>query len=100
MSAQGHYDPVPQEAPPPRMEGFGSADVSTPLHYGSVNDGRMRNDGLEQKIKKQYWKTKQTLIQKMGKDQDEFVVAGDMDIDMKLEVCVCMHGCVSVCVHM
>jgi len=82
----GQYNPVPQQAIPPRMPGFGSADVVQPLHYGSVNDGRLRNDGLEQKIKKQYWKTKQTLIQKMGKDQDEYVVAGDLDIDMKLEV--------------
>ena len=68
------------------MEGFGSADVTTPFHYGSVHDGRYRNDSLEQKIKKQYWKTKQTVIQKFGKEQDEFIVAGDAAIDTKLEV--------------
>ena len=87
---QGQVDPTPQEgtgAFPPRMQGFGSADITTPLHYGSVNDGRIRMDGLEQKLKKQYWKTKQTFIQKLGKDQDEYVIAGDTEIDMKLEVC-------------
>ncbi len=89
MTMQGQYDPLPREPPPPpRMEGFGSAGVASPLFYGSVNDGRMRMEGLEQKLKKQYWKTKQTFIQKLGKNQDEFVVAGDVDIDMKLEVCV------------
>lgn len=75
------------ESLPSKMQGFGSADVTTPLYYGSVNDGRIRMDGLEQKLKKQFWKTKQTFIQKLGKDQDDFVTAGDTEIDMKLEVC-------------
>lgn len=71
---------------PPGMQGFGSADMTTPFHYGSVHDGHFRSDSLEQKLKKQYWKTKQTVIQKLGKNQDEFIVAGDADIDTKLEV--------------
>ena len=70
------------------LEGFGSADVTTPFHYGSVADGIRHNPSLEQKLKKKYWKTKQTVIQKLNKSQDEFVVAGDADIDTKLEVCV------------
>ena len=69
-----------------RMEGFGSADVTTPFNYGSVADGIRHNPSLEQKLKKKYWKTKQTVIQKLHKSQDEFVVAGDADIDTKLEV--------------
>lgn len=78
-------DPSPS-TPSPNMEGFGSADVSTPFHYGSVHDGQYRSDSFEQKLKKQYWKTKQTVIQKLGKNQDEFIVAGDAEIDTKLEV--------------
>ena len=70
------------------MSGFGSSDLTTPFYYGSVHDGIFRNDSLEQKLKKQYWKTKQTVIQKLGKNQDEFIIAGDTDIDTKLEVCV------------
>lgn len=69
------------------MEGFGSADLTTPFHYGSVYDGNYRSDTLEQRLKKQYWKTKQTVLQKLGKNQDEFIVAGDAGIDTKLEVC-------------
>ena len=68
------------------MEGFGNATFLTPLHYGSVEDGRNPSPSLEQKLKKKYWKTKQTMIQKLGKTQDEFVIAGDSDIDTKLEV--------------
>ena len=68
------------------MQGFGSSDMTTPFHYGSVRDGQFKQDSLEHKLKKQYWKTKQTVTQKFGKSQDEFVVAGDTDIDTKLEV--------------
>ena len=68
------------------LQGFGSADVTTPFHYGSVVDGIHHNPTLEQKLKKKYWKTKQTVIQKLHKSQDEFVIAGDADIDTKLEV--------------
>ena len=68
------------------LEGFGSADITTPFHYGSVADGVHSNPSLEQKLKKKYWKTKQAVLQKLHKSQDEFVVAGDADIDTKLEV--------------
>ena len=70
----------------PGMSGFGSADMTTPFHYGSVHDSHLRSDTLEQKLRKQYWKTKQTVLQKLGKGQDEFIVAGDAEIDTKLEV--------------
>lgn len=68
------------------LQGFGSADVTTPFNYGSVADGITHHPSLEQKLKKKYWKTKQTVIQKLHKSQDKFVVAGDADIDTKLEV--------------
>lgn len=68
------------------LQGFGSADVTTPFNYGSVADGITHHPSLEQKLKKKYWKTKQTVIQKLNKSQDKFVVAGDADIDTKLEV--------------
>ena len=70
------------------MEGFGSADFmsSTPLSYGSVQDGMTTNPSIEHKLKKTYWKTKQTVIKKLKKAEDSFVVAGDTDIDAKLEV--------------
>jgi len=68
------------------MEGFGSEEVMrSPFNYGSVEDG-MLADSLEKKLRNQYWKAKQSVIEKLGKSQDEFVVAGDADIDTKLEV--------------
>lgn len=75
------------------LQGFGSADVTTPFNYGSVADGITHNPSLEQKLKKKYWKTKQTVIQKLHKSQDKFVVAGDADIDTKLEVWLALALC-------
>ncbi|XP_070569609.1 islet cell autoantigen 1-like isoform X21 [Ptychodera flava] len=38
------------------------------------------------KVQRQYWVTKQAVIKKFGKKEDEFVVAGDAELDAKLEV--------------
>ena len=67
------------------MEGFGSSECAT-YNYGSVEDGYVQNPTLEQKLRKQYWKTKQTVRSKLKKSEDEHVVASDADIDIKLEV--------------
>lgn len=42
-------------------------------------------DSLKGKIEHKYWKGKQTVIEKFGKQQDEFVVAGDAEVDARLE---------------
>jgi hypothetical protein len=41
--------------------------------------------GLKGKIEQKYWKTKQKAIEKLGKDQDEFVISGDAEVDARLE---------------
>ncbi|KAK3593496.1 hypothetical protein CHS0354_037019 [Potamilus streckersoni] len=38
------------------------------------------------KMKETYWTTKQAVIQKLGKKEDEHVVASDAELDAKLEV--------------
>ena len=68
------------------MDGFGSTDFETPFHYGSVKDGLSYSPSIEQRFKKQYWKTKQSVRQKLNKKEDQFVVAGDALVDAKLEV--------------
>ena len=68
------------------MEGFGNTNVDSTCNYGSVKDGYAYNPSFEQRLKKQYWKTKQSVRQKLNKREDEFVVAGDAAIDVKLEV--------------
>jgi hypothetical protein len=67
------------------MEGFGSANTET-YNYGSVDDGFVQNPTIEQRFRRKYWQTKQTVRTKLKKDEDEHVVAGDADIDAKLEV--------------
>ncbi|KAF6776008.1 hypothetical protein AHF37_05010 [Paragonimus kellicotti] len=39
------------------------------------------------KLTKGFWTTKQALIAKFGRKQDENIVASDADLDSKLEIC-------------
>ncbi|XP_072180820.1 islet cell autoantigen 1-like [Diadema setosum] len=41
---------------------------------------------VKNRMQQQYWVTKQTMIKKLGRKEDEFVVAGDAELDAKLEV--------------
>lgn len=38
------------------------------------------------KLRSKYWTTKQMVIKKLGKEEDEFVIASDADVDAKLEL--------------
>ncbi|XP_037074659.1 islet cell autoantigen 1-like isoform X1 [Pollicipes pollicipes] len=38
------------------------------------------------RVQQQYWTTKQTLLRKLGKKEDEYVVASDSELDAKLEL--------------
>jgi hypothetical protein len=38
------------------------------------------------KLRSKYWTTKQLVIKKLGKEEDEFVIASDADVDAKLEL--------------
>nr|XP_002731714.2 PREDICTED: islet cell autoantigen 1-like [Saccoglossus kowalevskii] len=58
---------------------------------GSSYDRHVQNYGnqpksMASKVQRQYWVTKQTVMKKFGKKEDEFVVAGDAELDAKLEV--------------
>lgn len=44
------------------------------------------------KLQSQYWTTKQQVIKKLGKKEDEFVVASDATLDAKLEVITVMQS--------
>lgn len=81
------------------MQGVGKKAGPNTLFYGSVHDESGQAASLETKIKKRYWETKQSLIQALGKDQDEHFIADDADIDLRLQVkdhslrglfCVCL----------
>jgi hypothetical protein len=38
------------------------------------------------KLRSKYWTTKQLVIKKLGREEDEFVIASDSDVDAKLEL--------------
>ncbi|UJR37806.1 hypothetical protein I4U23_030496 [Adineta vaga] len=49
--------------------------------YGENQD----QTGLN-KLRSKYWTTKQLVIKKLGREQDEFVIASDADVDAKLDL--------------
>lgn len=53
-------------------------------NYG-YNPYRPSPGGIKGKVEQKYWHTKQTMIQKLGKEQDSYVVAGDSEVDARLE---------------
>lgn len=55
--------------------------------YGfNYRNYRVPNEvGLKGKIEQKYWRSKQKVIEKLGKEQDEFVIAGDAEVDARLE---------------
>ncbi|ESO84444.1 hypothetical protein LOTGIDRAFT_60273, partial [Lottia gigantea] len=44
------------------------------------------NTSTLHRMKETYWTTKQAVIKKLGKKEDEHVVASDSQLDAKLEV--------------
>ncbi|CAF5046429.1 unnamed protein product [Rotaria magnacalcarata] len=38
------------------------------------------------KLRSTYWTTKQLVMKKLGREEDEFVIASDADVDAKLEL--------------
>ena len=55
--------------------------------YNYRNYNRPAETGIKGKVEQKYWKTKQKMIERLGKDQDQFVIAGDAEVDARLEVC-------------
>ncbi|KAJ7390588.1 Islet cell autoantigen 1 [Desmophyllum pertusum] len=53
-------------------------------NYG-YNPYRPQAGGIKGKVEQKYWHTKQSVIQKFGKSQDCYVVAGDSEVDARLE---------------
>ena len=53
------------------------------------------------KLRSKYWTTKQLVIKKLGREEDEFVIASDADIDAKLELLLTIkrscHDLLHVC---
>jgi islet cell auto antigen 1 len=38
------------------------------------------------KLRCKYWTTKQLVMKKLGREEDEFIIASDADVDAKLEL--------------
>jgi len=58
-------------------------------YYGAAYDRQvpLNNDqSTIYKMKETYWTTKQAVMKKLGKKEDEHIVASDSELDAKLEV--------------
>ena len=66
---------------------FPSNEENYDSGYGyNYRNYRLPNEaGLKGKIEQKYWRSKQKVIEKLGKEQDEFVIAGDAEVDARLE---------------
>lgn len=61
--------------------------MSTSYYGGHLDRYIEHNDqSTLHKMKETYWTTKQAVIKKLGKKEDEHVVASDQELDSKLEV--------------
>jgi len=62
-------------------------------YYGNTFDRLVEREdtGPLSKVQHQYWLTKQTVIKKFGKKQDDHVVASDSELDAKLELFQSIH---------
>lgn len=56
-----------------------------------------QDSSIKGKIEQKYWKSKQKVIEKLGKGQDEFVIAGDAEVDARLEA---FHHIKITCMHL
>jgi hypothetical protein len=57
-------------------------------YYGASYDRyeAHNEESAVHKLKETYWTAKQTVIQKLGKKEDEHLIASDSALDAKLEV--------------
>lgn len=56
------------------------------LDQWSDHQNMSRNNSAVSKLQHQYWITKQTVFRKLGKKEDECIVASDAELDAKLEL--------------
>ena len=70
------------------MDGFGRDDMVTPFNYGSVSEAMSDGSGdkLEAKVKRKFWKAKQKVVEKLGREQDHYVIQEDAEIDSYVDV--------------
>ncbi|GAB1600329.1 islet cell autoantigen 1-like isoform X1 [Argonauta hians] len=62
--------------------------MSSASYYGNNLDRYIEHNDQStlHKMKETYWTTKQAVIKKLGKKEDEHVVASDQELDSKLEI--------------
>lgn len=56
------------------------------LDRWAEHQGIGRNNSTVSKVQHQFWVTKQTVLKKFGKKEDECIVASDAELDAKLEL--------------
>ncbi|XP_038048765.1 islet cell autoantigen 1-like isoform X2 [Patiria miniata] len=67
-------------------ESLDSGGYSSSAYDRHVQQQQQSGKSVANRVQKQYWVTKQAVIKKLGRKEDEFVVAGDSELDAKLEV--------------
>lgn len=69
----------------PLMERSWDAGYSSSSYDKYVQEQSGPKKSVANRMQQQYWVTKQSMIKKLGRKEDEHVVAGDSELDSKLE---------------
>ncbi|XP_063951734.1 islet cell autoantigen 1-like isoform X3 [Lytechinus pictus] len=74
----------PEEGP--LVERSWESGYSSSSYDKYVQEQSGNKKSVANRMQQQYWVTKQSMIKKLGRKEDEHVIAGDSELDAKLEV--------------
>lgn len=66
--------------------GFSGTSYDRWAYEQATKQGAGANDSALNKLQHKYWVTKQKVVRKLGKEEDEHMVASDAELDAKLEM--------------
>ena len=83
---RGQYHDDPNRKSQPRTSGISGTGYDRWSYEQAARREAGANDTPLNKLQYKFWVTKSKVVRKLGKDEDECVVASDAELDAKLEL--------------
>ena len=83
---RGEYHDDPTQKRTPRTSGISGTGYDRWSYEQATKRGAGGNDTPLNKLQYKFWVAKSKVVRKLGKDEDECVVASDAELDAKLEL--------------